>query len=373
MFDSKLLITHFLQAHAELLERPNLPVPPSTARGCFKSSAEDFQVHEELFVELTGTGEHLWLCLTKINLTTLDVVHWLAKALQVATKDVSYSGLKDKLAKTTQWFSVCLPKKELTQSQLDMLFQSNPQLSLIHFGRHEKKLRRGTHDANAFTIKIRQLSGDLAELENRLRDLIQFGTPNYFGPQRFGNEQSTLSSALNWLLKSPKPGRVPRQRRSMWLSATRSALFNKVLAQRVVMKNWNKVLPGELVNLNGTGSVFPAERATAQELSQRLLDWDIHPTGILVGTMESQSCPFQGQSQHPQHVVTLERKVLEPWMTICSALAEQGLRSERRSLRLRPENASWALEGDTLCLSFSLPAGCFATTILKAMMEVSQA
>jgi tRNA pseudouridine13 synthase len=53
--------------------------------------------------------------------------------------------------------------------------------------------------------------------------------------------------------------RLKRDKRSIAISAARSFLFNEILSARVTDGSWERVLPGEMVNLDGTGSVFHAE------------------------------------------------------------------------------------------------------------------
>ena len=43
---------------------------------------------------------------------------------------------------------------------------------------------------------------------------------------------------------------------------------------------------------------------------------------------------------------------------------------ERRPLRLVPEAFAWSLTDDTLELTFALPAGAFATSVLRELLEV---
>ena len=52
-------------------------------------------------------------------------------------------------------------------------------------------------------------------------------------------------------------------------------------------------------------------------------------------------------------------------------LESAGLRQERRALRLRPADMDWELLPDqALRLSFSLPAGAYATSVLGEFIEV---
>jgi tRNA pseudouridine13 synthase len=94
------------------------------------------------------------------------------------------------------------------------------------------------------------------------------GLPNYFGPQRFGHAGDNPWKGARWLVEG---GRLARAKRSIYLSAVRSFLFNQVLAQRVYQNNWDHLLEGDVVMLDGTHSVFHCDAgdlATGSTLSR---------------------------------------------------------------------------------------------------------
>lgn len=64
--------------------------------------------------------------------------------------------------------------------------------------------------------------------------------PNYFGAQRFGIGGSNLQGALRWA-QTNTPVR-DRNKRSFWLSAARSALFNQIVAERLKKQTLIKLL-----------------------------------------------------------------------------------------------------------------------------------
>jgi tRNA pseudouridine13 synthase len=75
------------------------------------------------------------------------------------------------------------------------------------------------------------------------------GLPDYFGEQRFGHEN--LERARAWFAGRLRPR--GRNQRSLYLSAARAAIFNAVLRRRVEEGSWDRLLPGDLANLDGSG------------------------------------------------------------------------------------------------------------------------
>ena len=76
-----------------------------------RATPEDFRVDEIDAFEASGAGEHLLLTIEKRGMNTAFAAKRLAQWAGIAEMGVSYAGLKDRHAVTTQRFSVHLPKK----------------------------------------------------------------------------------------------------------------------------------------------------------------------------------------------------------------------------------------------------------------------
>jgi len=326
---------------------------PATA-GRLRSCPEDFQVTELPLAEPSGEGEHAWLWIRKRTENTGTVARRLARCAGVPLRQVSYAGLKDRHAVTEQWFSVHLPG----QPDPDWSVINSETLTLVRQTRHQRKLRRGALTGNAFRIRMRAVDGDQAGLEDRLKQVAAHGVPNYFGEQRFGRDASNLRTANR--LFAGTAGKLTRQQRGLALSAARSYLFNRVLAQRVSDKTWNRVIPGDALQLSGSHSFFVAD-ALDPELEQRVQMMDVHPTGPLAGAGDT---PVTGAARQ------LECGCLADQQAWCSGLAKAGLRQERRALRLAVEALAWSwLQPDCLELTFRLTAGAYATSVLRELVR----
>ncbi len=324
----------------------------SCGRAVLKATPEDFRVTEVMDIELSGVGEHLWLLIEKRNLNTEEVARSLARAGGVKLRDVSYAGMKDRLAVTSQWFSLQLPGRE----DPDLTALWNDDLRCLAIRRHSRKLQRGAHSANHFVIRLNRLQVDVPALEARLRQVASQGVPNYFGPQRFGRGGGNLFDARSWASRGALP--PARGTRSRLLSTARSLLFNKVLARRVSNATWNKVLAGDCLAFTGSRSQFAAERLDPDD--PRLAALDLHPTGPLCGLGDP---PVSGE------IGQMEQSVIEAEPQLARWLEGAGLEHGRRILRLPIKALAWHYPSpDSLELEFTLPTGCFATAVLRELV-----
>ncbi|MFZ1640417.1 MAG: tRNA pseudouridine(13) synthase TruD [Candidatus Contendobacter sp.] len=317
---------------------------------------EDFQVREEIPFTLDGAGEHVWLWVRKRDANTDWVARQLAQRAGVPSGAVSYAGLKDRHAVTEQWFSVHLPGK----TDPDWSADPHPDFIVLKAVRHSRKLRRGALSGNAFRIVLRELDGDPAELTARLKLVDTTGVPNYFGEQRFGHEGGNLERAEAMLRGELKVR--DRHQRGLYLSAARSALFNAVLARRVTEGTWNQALPGEVLMLAGSHSIFAVDEVD-ETIRQRIATFDLHPTGPLWGA---------GELRSGGPVRELEEAVAATLPVFRDGLTAAGLTQERRALRLAVRDATLEfLDAQTAVLNFKLPAGAYATTVLRELARLA--
>lgn len=326
-------------------------------RGRFRVEPEDFVVVERPLVEPSGKGEHAWLYVRKRNQNTAWVADQLARFAGIRPRDVSYAGLKDRYAVTEQWFSLHLPGKP----DPDWSAFSCEGVEIVYAHRHDRKLRRGTLKGNRFQVRLRGFDGDLTAVEARLQRLETEGMPNYFGEQRFGRDNGNLTAAREMFTDPRK--RIPKHKRSLYLSAVRSHLFNRVLAERVRQDNWRRCLPGDVMQLDGKRALFAVEQCD-EEIDARLVALDIHPTGPLWG---------RGESAAGDACARLEEQSLAGEEALCRGLEQAGVEMDRRALRVRIQDASLRFEDDDLLLQFSLPAGSYATVLLEQLVELRPA
>lgn len=321
--------------------------------GALRVEPSDFVVDERLGFEPDGGESHRLLHVEKIGTNTLFVARALAARAGRLPADVGFAGQKDRRAVARQWFSV-----PATRETASFVGYSGDGFRVLAEHAHSRKLRRGALAGNRFAIRVRGLQGNPGAIEARIARLSAAGLPNYFGAQRFGQDGANLRRVHQWL----ETGRLPRGReqRAFLLSSARALVFNAALGARVAANSWNRLLPGEVINLAGSRSVFAAEHPD-ESLQRRLHEGDVSPTGPLCGA---------GGVLPGGEAGRVEAAALAEVAPLPGLLAAVGLRGERRALVVRPARVSHRLEGDSLTLEFELPRGSFATTVLRELLDV---
>ncbi|RDH84664.1 MAG: tRNA pseudouridine(13) synthase TruD [endosymbiont of Galathealinum brachiosum] len=328
---------------------------PAT-NGRLKAQNSDFCVDEIMPIETSGEGEHLWLKIEKDGANTDWVAQQLAKCAGVKSMAVSYAGMKDRHAVTTQWFSLHLPGMD----DPDFSELKTDEFKILQQARHNRKLKRGALSGNRFQIRITELEGDIESLDKKLQLIKQNGVPNYFGEQRFGREMGNLLKAEKMFNRELK--KVKKQQRGLYLSSARSWIFNQILSARIKQENWLTPLPGDVFMLNGKSACFNGDGEDAEEIVKRLLDKEINITSCLWG---------EGESMATQEVLVLENSIAEEFKILTDGLESARLKQERRASRLVPGNLNWEIKGDVLEIEFDLPTGTYATMLLRECVEVT--
>ncbi len=322
-----------------------------TASGKIKQLATDFRVDEQLSFQPEGTGEHVFLQIQKIGENTEYIARALARTAQVRQRDIGFAGLKDRHALTTQWFSVWLPQK----TEPDWSLIETEQIKILHCTRHSRKLKRGVLRGNQFKILIRDFAGDPEQTLAKLENITYQGFPNYFAEQRFGNQGQNINTALELFAGA----KMKPAQRGIYLSAARSFLFNLILAERIKLHNWNQAIAGDVFMFNQSHSYFKYALAD-DAVPERLQAGHIHPTGCLFG---------QGKNPATAQTELLESQILAQYPDLTAGLCRFGVEMDRRSLRVYPQQlAGQFLTPEQLELQFFLPAGSYATALLRELL-----
>jgi tRNA pseudouridine13 synthase len=166
-----------------------------------------------------------------------------------------------------------------------------------------------------------------------------------------------LASAIE--LFSNKQVRIPRHKKSIYLSAARSWIFNSILSQRVTTGLWNRRVAGDVFMLDGKTACFQDD--DSDDLDERLRTCELHPTAVLSGV---------GNLMTLGEAAELENGVVNAYPEFRDGLREFKLQQMRRALRVVPGDMVWAHQDDIFSLEFNLPAGCYATMVLRELFDL---
>jgi tRNA pseudouridine13 synthase len=399
--------------------------------GLIKQFPEDFKVDEIPAYPAEGVGTHCYLKIEKRNFSTMAAADILAKALGRKSMDIGYAGLKDKLAVTTQWFSV----EHLDTSRAKSL-ELPAGLKVVDITRHRNKIKRGHLAGNKFTIRIRnpewsRAGASLDEPANKavaiLNELEKSGAPNFFGPQRFGmrkdnhllglalitgNDKDFVDRFLGMPDESLDHGGVLHARKSyadgnlqtalsQWpghLRDERAALttlvkskgnakravyavnleLKKLLVSALQSFLFNKVLERRLPKL---ATILPGDFCYKHDNGAAFL---VPPDPDAAAKEQpradaheiSPTGPLFGyrMSETQSVVKVLEGEVLKEFnLTPDSFSGKIGAPGSRRPLRFFPQETSLQSgeddHGPYLQLAFTLPPGTYATVLLAEVMK----
>ncbi len=391
--------------------------------GVIKRFNEDFAVEELPLYPACGSGTHMYFLVEKQGLTTPAAIDQIARALGKPRRDVGYAGQKDAHGVTRQWFSV----EHVDESRVEAI--GSDRLRVLSVTRHTNKLKLGHLAGNRFIVLIREIGADALERARRIVEMLaRVGIPNYFGPQRFGVRgdnaaigeavlKDDFETAVALVLGRPgdrdhgparrareafdagdieesvrvwqrgfpqqaKLGRaligcdgnaakawrtVDHTMRKFYISAFQSELFNQVVAKRI--GTLARVSVGDIAWKHVNGACFRVEDAAVEQ--PRCDAFEISPTGPLFGPRMTDAGGETG---------LLEAAILATTgLTKDQIRATDGskLAGERRALRVPLHDASVEPGEDPagrfLKLSFSLPSGCFATTVTRELCKTEVA
>ncbi len=325
--------------------------------GRIRTTPEDFQVVERPLYMPCGTGEHLYVRVTKRGLSTPELVQRFSLTLGLKPSAIGVAGLKDARAVSTQMVSL----RGVEADRLTRMAIDDRVLAIEVLGQHRNRLRNGHHAGNTFRLVIRDIATHADEtIPLMVETLLRRGVPNYFGPQRQGRDGDNYRTGAALLIDKARRDKLSRAKRMWYLSCYQSYLFNRMLARRI--ERLDRIMTGDWAMKADNGACFLVDDADREQ--PRADRFEISPTGILFGSRVSWAVGEPGEIE--QVVLAEEGTTREQ---LVQAAKECGFRGERRSLRIRLLELEWALAGSALTLSFTLPPGAYATSVLRELMK----
>ena len=334
-----------------MMDLAYLQKTPPKQTALLKAECADFVVKEQLGYDMSGDGEFVAVKVRKTDCNTLFVGEQLAKFAGISARNMSYAGLKDRKAVTEQWFSLQMPG----QPTPDFNQFSFEGVEILDVTRHQRKIRIGSLQGNHFEILLRNAE-ETDELKERLDFLAKNGFPNYFTEQRFGRDGNNLTQALRWANGEIKV--KDRNKRSFYLSAARSEIFNLILSKRVELDLAQQILVGDVLQLNGSHSWFVVDESEdLAQLQQRLAQQDVLLTAPLIGEEEKSAVDF-------------EHEIFAQHQALFDLMRQERMKAARRPILMQPQHFQWQFKPNGLRLQFALPAGSYATALIRELVNI---
>ena len=334
-----------------MMDLAYLQKTPPKQTALLKAECADFVVKEQLGYDMSGDGEFVAVKVRKTDCNTLFVGEQLAKIAGISARNMSYAGLKDRKAVTEQWFSLQMPGQptpDFSQFSLDGV-------EILDATRHQRKIRIGSLQGNHFEILLRNVE-ETDELKVRLDFLAKNGFPNYFTEQRFGRDGNNLTQALRWANGEIKV--KDRNKRSFYLSAARSEMFNLIVSKRMELNLAQQILVGDVLQLNGSHSWFVVDESEdLAQLQQRLAQQDVLLTAPLIGEEDKSAVDF-------------EHEIFAQHQALFALMRQERMKAARRPILMQPQHFQWQFEPNGLRLQFALPAGSYATALIRELVNV---
>jgi tRNA pseudouridine13 synthase len=338
---------------------PLAPVPLLTADlpgigGRIKQSPDDFEVEEIPAYEPCGQGEYVYLWLEKRGMGHEYFIRQVARRLGISPAEVGSAGMKDRQAVTRQMVSV----PDVVSERLAQV--EGEGIRLLRVNRHGNKLKPGHLHGNHFRILIREVDAAAIEQIPRLLARLQAqGFPNYYGLQRFGREGETVQLGLAMLREAV---RAPRSRflRRLALSAAQSALFNHYLGRRLIDGLLHRVIAGDVMAKWPFGGLFVASEPAGEQIR-----FEARQT-VHTGPIFGRKMLAAAQGAAAREATVLAAAGLRPESFFGFGKLLQGT---RRHNLVYPGDLASEHVAQGLRLTFTLPAGSYATVLLREIMK----
>ncbi len=333
--------------------------------GVLRTTDDDFRVDEIPAYEPVGSGDHVFICIEKRGLTTPAAASRIAEAADVPVRDVGWAGMKDRHAVTRQYLSLPPPATPEAVRELDW-----DDLHIVSASRHRHKLRTGHLRGNRFVIRLRQTEVAAEVAAERASAVLAHlarspGSPNWFGSQRFGAQGDNADIGRALVAGEPMPrGRSPRGRQKrMYVSALQAQLFNEYLRRRIVDGVYRQALAGDIMQKRDSGGLFVCDDVDTDQA--RLGAGDIAPTGPMYGHRLREPPPDSAARERETQVLADSGLSREDFARV----GKLGVGTRRVIGVSIRDIAAITVAERAIEVSFTLPAGAYATAVLREVVK----
>ena len=398
--------------------------------GEIRTINEDFYVEEIPETPPSGEGPNTWIWIEKNGRTTLDVVLDIARELKINRKQMGFAGMKDKRALTRQWICISNKTPEEIQGLEDKLHNVKiinivPHQKKLRMGQLiGNKFRLMVRGVGDTELAAQEATKILNELEKR-------GVPNYYGFQRFGKDRPNTHLVGKALIKGgvkdavdryighpydTEPQHIQEARRlydqgkleeslesmpsgmryekmmlrtlikeknkrgelvensyikallslpkplsRMFVHAYQSYLFNRAVSERSKL-GIDQYVEGDILIDNEEHLIhefFP------EEINQKIKNFQAHPSSPLYGSKVPLAGGKLGEME--QKILDEENLKLEDFEV--PSMPKLGSHGIRRAMRFKIWDVDAEATEEGVLLSFSIPKGCYATSVMREVMK----
>ena len=398
--------------------------------GEIRTINEDFYVEEIPETPPSGEGPNTWIWIEKNGRTTLDVVLDIARELKINRKQMGFAGMKDKRAITRQWICISNKTPEELQGLEDKLHHVKiinivPNQKKLRMGQLiGNKFRLMVRDVGDTEPAAQEATKILNELEKR-------GVANYYGFQRFGKDRPNthlvgkaltkggVKDAVDRYIGHPydtEPRHIQEARRlydqgeleeslesmpsgmryekmmlrtlikeknkrgelvensyiralrslpkplsRMFVHAYQSYLFNRAVSERSKL-GIDQYVEGDILIDNEEHLIHEFSR---EEINQEIKNFQAHPSSPLYGS----KVPLAGGKLGEMEQKILDEENLKLDDFEVPPMPKLGSHGIRRAMRFRIWDVAAEATEEGVLLSFSIPKGCYATSVLREVMK----
>lgn len=334
-------------------------------------------------VEKSNAGRYCAGTLVKCGMSTLEVVHDIASKLNIDSKNISYAGIKDKKAITSQKIVIPIKYKE----ELGKIVSDNYFIKDIHDT--TQPLSPGNLKANQFTILLR--TNEKVDIEKQIKDIEKEGFKNFYYLQRFGSPRLLSQKYGYYIVKG------------QYEKLIESVLFEKGIFEIdyfVELRNMAKKEAPDWVSVKEVFKDFP----TILRTEHRLLDALIKNNGDMVKALseikdQTQIWAYAFASLLFNNLASVRNDEILPLCLTLNSRVHDLYRKIYEIIKIRPEDFKnikvfpfitltdrrvdvyikpqikkvEVIEGLGVVMQFVLPKGVYATTFLSCFFNLISA